>query len=262
MPPRARRIHHLARRLEIGGHRLLNLHVLFRLGADLQRLQPKIGERADIHVIHARMPAHLLEARHKLAAIFIGKRAPALSIDIGANNQFIADIGVSLRVLMRNRPSPNHPNAHKCGSSVPRLLQFFSLRPFPVPQMLTSIPRLRNAAAFAASARFAASASGRIRHLNVIGLVPRHHLIARNAVRHRVHDGPLRRGDAPAALSFLARQVANRRAPQIGLEFAVVHENAAPDDLARLADALHRAAAQAEIHGRLPLAHRAPRIRR
>mgnify|MGYP000182344468 CR=1 FL=1 len=44
-------------------------------------------------------------------------------------------------------------------------------------------------------------------------------------------------------------------AAEVHLELAVVHEDAAPHDLAGLADALHAAAAQAEVHGRLAFAH-------
>ena len=46
-------------------------------------------------------------------------------------------------------------------------------------------------------------------------------------------------------------------AADVRLQLAVLHEDAAPDDLARLADALQAAAAEAEVHRRLPLADRA-----
>ena len=52
-------------------------------------------------------------------------------------------------------------------------------------------------------ARCAACLIRRVNHLDVIGLVPGHHLIAGNAIEYGVHDGPLRRGFAPAALGFL-----------------------------------------------------------
>ena len=46
-----------------------------------------------------------------------------------------------------------------------------------------------------------------VRDLDVIALVASHHLVARHTVRHRVHDGPLRRGVVPAALGFFQRKL-------------------------------------------------------
>ena len=48
---------------------------------------------------------------------------------------------------------------------------------------------------------------GRIDDLDVVRLVARHHLVARDAVEHGVHDGPLRGGLAPAAFGLLLRQL-------------------------------------------------------
>src|ERR1043166_1539124 len=48
---------------------------------------------------------------------------------------------------------------------------------------------------------------GRVDHLNVICFVTGHHLIARNAIEHRVHDRPLRRSFAPATFRLFLRQV-------------------------------------------------------
>ena len=56
---------------------------------------------------------------------------------------------------------------------------------------------------------------GHIRHLHVIGFVFRHKLIARDTVSNRMHDGPLRRGDVPAALGFFSRKFHNGRQTQI-----------------------------------------------
>src|SRR5687767_8922144 len=72
----AGRIDHLARHLEVGGDRLLHLHVLFAPGADLDRLQAEIREGADIDVVDLRMPAKLFVRRHKLAAVLIRELAP------------------------------------------------------------------------------------------------------------------------------------------------------------------------------------------
>src|ERR1035438_854562 len=86
----------------------------------------------------------------------------------------------------------------------------------------------------------------RVGHLHVVGFVPRHHLVARDAVRHGMHDGPLRRSDPPAPLGLFARQFYHFGAADIRLQRAAIHEHAAPHDLARLADALETAPAQPE----------------
>ena len=61
-------------------------------------------------------------------------------------------------------------------------------------------------------------------------------------------------GLLPAALRLRSRQ-GNHRAPaQVGMQRAALNKYAAPDNLARLADALQRSAAEREVHGRLTLA--------
>src|SRR5579862_5948541 len=97
--------------------------------------------------------------------------------------------------------------------------------------------------------------AGRISHLDMVGFVTGHHLIARDAVSHGVHDGPLRSGDPPSAFRFFARQIAHAGASEIGFQTAAFHEDAAPNDLARFADAFHRPAAEPEVHGRLALTY-------
>ena len=47
----SRGLDHLPRRIEVGRNRLLHLDVLFRLGADLDRLQAEVRERADVDVV-------------------------------------------------------------------------------------------------------------------------------------------------------------------------------------------------------------------
>src|SRR5690606_290100 len=46
-----------------------------------------------------------------------------------------------------------------------------------------------------------------ISDLYVVALVAGHHLVARYAIGHRVHDGPLRRCLLPAALGLFQRKV-------------------------------------------------------
>src|ERR1700737_4539240 len=54
---------------------------------------------------------------------------------------------------------------------------------------------------------------GRICHLDVVRLVTRHHLIARDAVSDRMHDGPLRSGDAPSSFGLFAGEFTHSGAP-------------------------------------------------
>ena len=88
----------------------------------------------------------------------------------------------------------------------------------------------------------------------MVGVVARHELIARDAMQDDVHDGPLRRGLPPAALGFFRGQLDDVAEADVDVQAAAFDEDAAPDDLARAADALQRAAAEPEIHGRLALA--------
>src|SRR5271169_3226203 len=57
-------------------------------------------------------------------------------------------------------------------------------------------------------------------HLYVVRLVLGHHLVARDSVDYGVHDGPLRRGDAPSPVGLLARQLDYLGAPDIGPQLA------------------------------------------
>src|SRR5688500_7152034 len=91
----------------------------------------------------------------------------------------------------------------------------------------------------------------------MIRLVPAHHLVARNTIGDRVHDRPLGRRDVPAALGLLPRQFDNAGSSHVRVQLVVLDENAAPDDLTRLADALNGTAAGGEVHRRLALAGRA-----
>src|SRR5579864_9540119 len=68
----------------------------------------------------------------------------------------------------------------------------------------------------------------RISYLDVVGLVARHHLIARDAIGDGVHNGPLRSGHPPAAFGLFRRKVAHHGAAEIGLETAIGDEYTAP----------------------------------
>ncbi len=94
---------------------------------------------------------------------------------------------------------------------------------------------------------------GAIDDLNVVGFVAGHHLVASDAFEHGVHDGPLRCGFLPAAIGFGFGQFHDFGDADVGLEFAIHDENAAPDDVAGFADAFERATAEAEVHRGLSL---------
>ena len=49
----------------------------------------------------------------------------------------------------------------------------------------------------------------RVGHLDVVALVTSHHLVARDAVGHRVHDRPLRRCGFPASLCLAIGELDN-----------------------------------------------------
>ena len=57
--------------------------------------------------------------------------------------------------------------------------------------------------------------------LDVIRLVPGHHLIAAHAVSDGMHDGPLPGGGFPAALGFFSRQGDDFAPAQIHLQRAI-----------------------------------------
>jgi hypothetical protein len=93
--------------------------------------------------------------------------------------------------------------------------------------------------------------------LDVIGFVAGHHLVAANAIKHGVHDRPLRSGLAPAAFGFFLREADNFGDAEVAMQFAVHDEYAAPDDVTWFGNAFEGSATEAEIHWRLAFAARA-----
>ena len=65
--------------------------------------------------------------------------------------------------------------------------------------------------------------------MDVIGFVAGHHLVARDAVQHRVYDGPLRSGFPPTALGFRFGQVDDCSHSQVAVQFAAHDKDTAPD---------------------------------
>src|ERR1035438_10898158 len=85
----------------------------------------------------------------------------------------------------------------------------------------------------------------------MVRLVPRHHLVTRYTVQHRVHHGPLPVGESPSALAFLNGEIDCSSPPYISLEPVVLDHDPAPDYLAWLGDALDSCAAKGKGHTRL-----------
>ena len=73
-----------------------------------------------------------------------------------------------------------------------------------------------------------------IDYLDMIRFVTSHHLVAADAVENRVHDGPLRRGLAPAAFSLFLRKLHDFGHAQIAMQLAVHDKDPAPHNMARL----------------------------
>ncbi len=111
---------HGARGFHCGRDRLLHLHVLLRFGADLKRLEPEVGERADVHIIDLGMAADLLVAIHELETVLLGELAAGGLINVRTHRQLVPDVPVRLGVLVRNRARPDHSYSQRC-LSLPEL---------------------------------------------------------------------------------------------------------------------------------------------
>src|SRR6266566_8561048 len=103
-----RRFDHGARRLDARGDGLLHLHVLFRLRAGLDRLQPEIGKRAHVHVIHLRVTAHLFVRLDELHSVLVGELPSGRLINIRANGEFVTYVAIRLGMFVRNGAGPDH----------------------------------------------------------------------------------------------------------------------------------------------------------
>ena len=63
----------------------------------------------------------------------------------------------------------------------------------------------------------------------MVGTMPRHELVADNAMQNGMHDGPLRRGRLPAARGLFRRQFNRGGAADVHMQLTTFHEDAAPD---------------------------------
>ena len=108
----ARGLHHLPRGRQVRRNRLLHLHVLAGLRADRDRLHAEIRKRADIHVVHFRVPADLFVSGDELAPYWSAKSPSAGLENIRAHGQLKPDIFVGLGVLVRDRARADHSDSH------------------------------------------------------------------------------------------------------------------------------------------------------
>ena len=95
-------LHHFARCLEVGGDGLFNQHMLFQFRAELYRGQAKTWQGADVDEIDARMTDEFFIVRNKLRSGGVGEGATLLRRGVGADRQFVADVSIGLRVLVRH----------------------------------------------------------------------------------------------------------------------------------------------------------------
>ena len=93
--------------------------------------------------------------------------------------------------------------------------------------------------------------------MDVVGLVPGHHLVAGDAVGDSVHNGPLRGGRAPAAFGLSSGQFDDATASDVHVQGVILNEDATPHDFPGFAHALASAAAEGEIHVGLAFGRRA-----
>src|ERR1035437_6220087 len=99
--------------------------------------------------------------------------------------------------------------------------------------------------------------AGGVGHLDMVGTVPGHELVASDAVHYRVQTRPFVGSRTGSPLGLFCWERDGRGAADVGVEPSVHHEHSTPHHLARLAGALERPAAEGEVHGGLALADRA-----
>src|ERR1700677_608722 len=98
--------------------------------------------------------------------------------------------------------------------------------------------------------------SWNVSHVDVIGFVASHHLVAGNARSDGMHDRPLRSRDLPTTLRLFRRQRDGLAASHVYFELAIFNVDSAPYDFTGLTHSLECPSTQAEVHGRLPFTHR------
>jgi hypothetical protein len=106
-----RGIEHVSRRFQIRGNRLFDQDGLSELGAEQDRLQAKVGQRADVDEIDVRVSADCLPSFAARATILSRELLAMRRIAGGARREFIADIAIGLGVLVSDGPGANDADA-------------------------------------------------------------------------------------------------------------------------------------------------------
>ena len=76
-----------------------NRSLLLKMNEEVDRLQPEVRERADIHVVHLRMTAHFLVRANVFRARRVGELLAIRLANIGADSDLKTDVLVGLCVL-------------------------------------------------------------------------------------------------------------------------------------------------------------------
>mmetsp|Transcript_29872 Transcript_29872/g.75171 ORF Transcript_29872/g.75171 Transcript_29872/m.75171 type:complete len:248 (+) Transcript_29872:822-1565(+) len=94
---------------------------------------------------------------------------------------------------------------------------------------------------------------GRVHHLNVVGLVTGHHLVAADSMQNSAHDRPLRCGVQKTTFGLFSWQIDHRSTAQIYVQDTIHQEYSTPHDLSRFTDTFQRTTTQWKVHGGLAL---------
>jgi hypothetical protein len=103
MPPRRR---------EIGGDGFLDLNMFTGLGANLQRLQAEIGERAEIDIVDIGVAADLFISGDEGGAVPCGEVLAAHGIDVGAHRNAETDVPIGEGVFVGDGSGSDYSYSH------------------------------------------------------------------------------------------------------------------------------------------------------
>jgi hypothetical protein len=79
---------------------------------DLQRLEPKIGESADVNIIYVRMCAYFFVGREKDSAVLRSELLTVFRVDVCAGYYLKTDVFVGLSVFVGDGSRSYDSNAH------------------------------------------------------------------------------------------------------------------------------------------------------
>src|SRR5579875_2290922 len=109
---RPRQLDHPPRVGQLDRHRLLHLNVLAGGGAALHRGQPEVREGADVDEIDVCAGADLLPSFGEADAVALGEGPPEGGVFVAADGDLVADVAVSLHVLVCNGAGADDSYSH------------------------------------------------------------------------------------------------------------------------------------------------------